>query len=89
MITFVFTKAGEKAFLKLSKQEQRRIMGKLRVLKYHGDILSVLKRLYSFEPATHRLRVGDFRLVLELKDRHKEDFEFWVLDVGHRKDIYR
>lgn len=89
MITFVFTKVGEKAFLKLSRQEQERIASKLRALKYHADILSVLKRLYDFAPATHRLRIGNYRLILELRNRQKDDFEFWVLDVGHRKDIYR
>ncbi len=89
MITFVFTKYAQKNFLKLSKTVQQRLIAKLKELKNHTDILSVLKRLSNFEPATHRLRIGDYRLIIELKEQTEKDFEFWILDIGHRKDIYR
>lgn len=89
MVTFVFTKYAEKSFKKLPKNIQGRILGKLKDLKNHDDIFLVLKRLVDFEPATHRLRIGSYRLILELKT-HEENFcEFWILDVGHRKDIYK
>lgn len=89
MVTFVFTKYAEKSFKKLPKNIQERILGKLKDLKNHDDIFLVLKRLVDFEPATHRLRIGMYRLILELKT-HEENFcEFWVLDIGHRKDIYK
>ena len=89
MTTFIFTKDGKKAFLKLPKSIQNRILVKLSELKKHNDILSVLKRMNDFEPATHRLRIGSYRLILELTYQDKDNFEFWVLDAGHRKDIYR
>ena len=89
MVTFVFTKQAEKVFLKLPKAIQKRMIFKLRELKHHDDVLSLLKRLTHFEPATHRLRIGMYRLVLELKTQTEKDFEFFVLDVGHRRDIYR
>ena len=89
MITFVFTKYAQKNFLKLSKTVQQRLIAKLKELKNHTDILSVLKRLSNFEPATHRLRIGDYRLIIELKEQTEKDFEFWILDFVHRKDIYR
>ena len=89
MNTFTFTKEAEKTFLKLPKTIQKRIFEKLKELKTHDDILSILKRLTNFEPATHRLRIGMYRLILELKCQQKNDFEFWILDVGHRKDIHR
>lgn len=89
MVVFVFTKKSEKVFLSLSSKVQERILGKLKNLKMHGDVFSVLKKLHHLEPATHRLRVGDYRLILELKERNGENVKFLVLDVGDRKDIYR
>jgi len=88
MVVFTFTKYGQKRFYKLSKLLQERITKKLQQLKKHQDILSVLKPLYNFVPATHRLRIGDYRLILELKSQKANNFEFYILDVGHRRDIY-
>lgn len=89
MVRFVFTKFAERKFLKLPKNIQKRIIEKLEALKDHEDILSILKRLHHFEPATHRLRIGSHRLILELKLQSKKTTEFWVLDVGDRKEVYR
>lgn len=89
MVVFIFTKQAKKAFLKLPKAIQERIISKLKELKNHNDILSALKRLSDFEPATHRLRIGAYRIILELKEQKENQFEFWILDAAHRKDIYR
>ncbi|MBI5414396.1 hypothetical protein HZA38_02680 [Candidatus Peregrinibacteria bacterium] len=89
MTRFVFTKHAEKSFKKLSKIVQERILEKLSEYKHHDDILSVMRGLSHFEPATHRLRIGAYRLILELKKQSEHDFEFWILDMGHRKDVYR
>ena len=88
MVIFVFTKYGQKRFSKLPKLLQDRIIKKLKQFKKHQDILSILKPLYNFEPATHRLRIGDYRVILELKSQKANNFEFYILDVGHRRDIY-
>lgn len=89
MISFAFTKFAEKRFLKLPKSTRERVVNKLKELKNHDDIFGILKTLYDFEPATHRLRIGNFRLILELKKHEKSVIEFLILDIGHRKDIYR
>jgi len=89
MTVFVFTKYSEKAFNKLPKNVKERILDKLRELKKHDDIFAVLKRLHNLEPASHRLRIGNYRLILELKSQKNDKTEFWVLDVGDRKDIYK
>ena len=89
MNQFVFTKKAEKRFLDLPKSMQERMINKLKDLKQHDDILSVLKRLHHLEPASHRLRVGDYRLILELKKQTKKETIFWILDVGDRKDVYK
>lgn len=89
MVTFIFKKPAEKRFKKLPPHVQERILERLRVLKEHPDIFLILKRLNDFEPATHRLRVGTYRLILELKKNQGENLIFSVLDVGHRRDIYK
>ena len=89
MVTFVFTKQAEKAFRKLSSSTQQRVKSKLLELKSHNDILSVLKSLHHFKAATHRLRIGDHRLILALEMQLKDDFTFLVVDIGHRREIYR
>lgn len=89
MVTFVFTKKSEKRFLSLSVAVRERVFEKLRALKNHDDIFSVLKKLHYLEPATHRLRIGDYRLILELSGRKGESVKFLVLDVGDRKDVYK
>lgn len=89
MVSFIFTKFAERKFLKLPNSTQRRIGEKLQELKGHEDIFSALKRLHHFEPATHRLRIGSYRLILELKTQSKNTAAFWILDVGDRKEIYR
>ena len=89
MITFCFTKQAERIFLKLPKSIQERCLEKLRELKTHPDIFSVLKQLTGVPPASHRMRIGNYRLILELRTHAKQSVKFWILDVGHRKDIYR
>jgi len=89
MIEFIFTKKSEKHFLNLPESVQLRIKKKLTVLKEHGEIFSALKRLHDFEPATHRLRIGSYRLILELRSQTKDEIVFWILDVGDRKSIYK
>lgn len=89
MVAFVFSKNAERTFLRLSKAIQKRIISKLQELKHHDDIFSILKRLSHFEPAMHRLRIGQYRLILELKKQERSHVIFWILDAGHRKDIYR
>lgn len=89
MVLFVFTKQAEKEFTQLPQVTQQRVLKKLGSLKTHPDIISVLKPLHNFMPATHRLRVGDYRLILSWQKQRKEQFEFLVLAVGHRRDIYQ
>ena len=85
MITFVFSKEAEKRFKKIDSEYSDRILKKLKTLKNHNDIFSILSPLIDFKPATHRLRVGNFRLILEKISAEK----FLILDIGHRKEIYR
>lgn len=89
MVIFVFSKFADKRLKKLGKSEEDRIISKLQELKQHPDVLSILKPLHNFEPATHRLRIGNYRLILQIINGGANRTEFFVLDVGHRRDIYR
>lgn len=89
MNSFRFTKQAKKAFLKLPLLTQKRVLKKLTELKTHEDVLSVLVRLKELEPATHRFRMGQYRLILRLVHHRLDSIKFWVLDVGHRREVYR
>lgn len=82
---FTFTVFAEKRFLRLDKQIQIRVRAKLEEMKHHEDIESLLKKLIDFGDATHRLRIGEFRVILQ----KTSETDFLVLDIGHRKDVYR
>lgn len=54
-------------------------------LKEREQLSAVLKSLTNFAPATHRLRVGQYRLILQ----QSSETDFLVLDIGHRSQIYK
>lgn len=89
MVSFVFSDLARKRFLALPSGAAARLTEKLEKLKSHPDIFFVLRRLRDFGPATHRLRIGDYRLILQLIKQERDELKFLVLDVGERKDIYR
>ncbi len=87
-IEFYFTNAGYKTFEGLPNEIQERMLEKVRNLKRHPRIFEIVKRI-DFTPATHRLRVGHYRLLLELKKNEPEQKIFWILMAGHRREVYR
>ena len=85
MNRFIFTHFAKKQFQTYENKVQEKIIQKLKILKQHDYIFSVLKTLVDFEPATHRLRIGDYRLILKWEKPNT----FLILAVGHRKNIYK
>ena len=83
---FLFTRFAEKKFLRLENEAQTRIRAKLEEIRNHQRIESVLKPLTNFGEATHRLRVGDYRVVYAVDEKEKT---ITVYRVRHRKDVYR
>ncbi|PIR75819.1 MAG: type II toxin-antitoxin system RelE/ParE family toxin [Candidatus Magasanikbacteria bacterium CG_4_9_14_0_2_um_filter_42_11] len=83
MREFVFTKYAKKRFVQLEQRVQDRIIEKLRILKTVENL--PLKKLHDMDPATHRLRIGPYRLIL----KPESEQTVIVLDIGHRKDIYK
>lgn len=84
---FVFTKYAEKQWKKLDPATQKEIREKTEEMKQKPELFAKnIKRLFDLEPATHRLRIGNYRMLLEC------DFEtgvHLVLRLGHRREIYR
>lgn len=84
MNKFIFTKKSEKEFLFLDKEIQNRVLKKLLFLKNIEDLSAFLKVLVNFSPATHRLRVWNYRLILK-----KEDTNYIILSIWIRWSIYK
>lgn len=66
----------------LEKEDSLRILAKIesaRHLPHH-----FLERLSGSD--LWKLRVGDYRVFVDLIEEKKE---MWVLDLGHRKNIYK
>ncbi len=85
MNQFVFSCVAEKKFKKFPLQVQEYLLEKLREYKNREDFLKLLKKLQGFDPATHRLRAGNYRFILE----HLAEGKWLILDMADRKDIYR
>lgn len=83
---FVFTKYALKQWQAMDPNAQKEIQEKISELKTKPDLFAKnIKRIFALEPATHRLRVGNFRLLLAcdfLSQKHI------VLKIGHRREIY-
>lgn len=83
--SFAFTEFAEKKFRRMDRFVQERIRSKLRELKHHDDIGSVLKPLKHFQYGSHRLRIGQYRVIV----KKISECEYWVVDLGNRSDIYK
>lgn len=89
MIKFIFNKDSKKKFLNFEEDLRNRIISKLKTLHIHPDIFSVLIKMKDCTNSTHRLRIGNYRLILFLKNQQGDDYEFVIVDIGHRREIYK
>ena len=84
---FIFTKTAEKQFLKLDQEVQTHLKAKIFEYKTKPELFKQnFIATKNLEPATHRLKVGNYRLLLE-SDIDEQTHR--VLKVGHRKSIYQ
>ena len=80
---------GDKAKKQLSKLDQQ---AKIRILNflYQEDISRLPrfsgKALTGSFKGLWRYRVGDYRIICELRDK---ELTVLVVDVGHRSDVYK
>ncbi len=81
MYSIEFTKTAESQFYKLPKEIQGRVLNVLERIKIRP--FHFIKR----KEGTHYfiMRAGEYRAILDVKTA---EFKIFVMEVGHRKNIY-
>jgi len=82
MFDLEFTKTAQKQLYKLDREVQIRIISNLERIRIRP--YSHVKKLVG--NPYFRLRVGDFRIIMDIK---KGQLIILLLEVGHRKNIYK
>jgi len=77
-----FTDTFRKQFSKLDKFIQQRITTALERIRIRPEYF--VKRLVGSH--YHRLRVGDYRIILDIK---QDKLVIVVIELGHRRNIYK
>lgn len=81
---YLFRHTFEKKFLKLDRSVQKRIIEKLEFFISTVSPLIFAEHLTNHEIGSYRFRIGDYRVIFDLE----EDI-LVVLDLGHRREIYK
>jgi mRNA interferase RelE/StbE len=81
--TVEITSSAQLQFKKLPETIQENLIPKILALEINSRPSGV-KKLQVFE--YYRIRMGDYRIVYSINDK---THLIKVLDLGHRKDIYR
>ncbi len=85
--TIEITRTAEKQIKKLNRPAQQSIVRFLRERLHSADNPRQWgKPLHGDKRGLWRYRVGDYRLICEIQD---EKITVLVLEVAHRKDVYR
>lgn len=79
-----FNRGGEREFDKFPKEVRQRILDKVEFYISKGNVLDFAEPLVNFPPATHRLRIGKYRVCFYL-----EGPNMVVDSVDTRDDAYR
>ena len=80
-----FTPRAEKALKQLDRSVRKRVLGKLREIQRADDPRDFLKPMTGPLAGMFRLRVGDYRVIIDIQD---ERCVILALDVGHRSVVY-
>ena len=81
---YIFKAESPAEFSSLPNDVQKRIIGKLDFYMSVDDPLCFSKPLNGSKSGEYRFRIGDYRVIFEVKDGVVE-----ILKIGNRKDIYR
>lgn len=81
MYSILFTERATREFRKLEKGVRERIAGALERVRIRPH--SHLTKLVG--DAAYKLRVGDWRVLMDVKD---DRLLILVIKVGHRKNVY-
>jgi len=81
----IFTRNALESLKKIDPVYQHLIIEKLEALQenpYEGSNVKALKGMSGY----YRLRVEDYRVIYELQDNN---LVILVIDINHRKDVYK
>lgn len=78
----VFTKHASRSFNKLPADLKRRIEGSL--LRIQVRPMDFVEKMVNHP--YYKLKVGDYRIIMDIIEN---DIVILVLEVGHRKNIYK
>lgn len=81
---FTFSKSAGKDVQKLPGKLQHRIRDKLVFWQGQANPLDFAKPLVRHREATHRFRIGAYRLLVKANGD-----ELRILRIRHRKDVYK
>jgi mRNA interferase RelE/StbE len=80
----IITKQAKRDIDGLERLVKTRLGKKLKQVSQLEDVKPVLKQLVNDKIGSYRLRIGDYRVLLDLDDKN-----IVILKVQHRKDVYR
>lgn len=83
MFKIKFTPRGTKEFKKLPPDWRDRLSKKLKYFANQEEPTKLSKPLTNLLPATHRFRVGDYRIAFYI-----EGTTIYIDRIGHRKEVY-
>lgn len=83
MFDVKFTPKGAKDLSKLPKELQERVIKKIKFFASSENPLAFSKSLVNLPPATHRFRVGDYRIAFYLQGD-----TIYIDRIKHRKEVY-
>ena len=79
------TPRAEKALKRLDHSVRKRVVDKLQEIQGSDDPRDFLKPMRGPLTGMFRLRVGDYRVIIDIQD---ERCVVLALDVGHRSTVY-
>lgn len=79
-------KRAEKALVKLDRQDQAKLVKYLDNLRKLNEPYEKAKALTGELVGMWRFRVGDYRIICQIDNK---TITILVLEIGHRKDIYK
>lgn len=80
--TILFSPFAQQQLDKLEKNVQERVLSTLERIRVRP--YEFVKKLTGYP--YYRLRVGDYRVILDI---HNDQLLIIVIEVGHRKNIYK
>jgi len=82
---FIFSESAKQDLEKLPKIFQSRLKTKLLYWQSTENPLQFATPLVKYVGATHRFRIGAYRLIV----LQKSDSKILILRIRHRKDVYK